>query len=1025
MRQNFYFRALAISILLLLPFLSIGQSTNTSQLVFEQPYQLQRADINSVTVIFKDSHHFMWFGTENGLYRYDGVSLKYFGHIRGDSASLPHNNVLGIAEDKDNKLWVATITGIAQIDLTTLKCRTFRAIEKKSGEGNYTNKICVDEDGNIWVGNSSGIFLFDKKLQSFNCVWSNKVPEYMLSNYVTSLVSVDKHLLAASTFHDLILFNKDDHSFKRVPVFVSMPPKDSTITSLLIDSKRKLWVGTWGGGIYSYDLIKNKLSHIDCLQSISELPSFWITSLNETKLSKQRFIWATSSIGLVKCFLDNDDNISSCEYICHNKNVDYSIISGKIECTYLDSDLALWCGGVNGVCKCFPFQNNLKLFPSLPGLILDIQPIKIGNENSYFINSWNSITGQGFLFTDTLGNISHTDIDPRFTDPDDKRNISGIAKDKYNRFWFSSMAGVSVLNDKFDVVKQWNKNTGGDNNLTYYRTYGITMYRDTAWVICYHRGIDLFDMSFKKLHHYSGNDGSGLIDNYIFSFFTDSKGNLWICGDNYLYRYLPATGKFKPYNLCEGTNGCRPRDMVEAKNGNLMIASETGLIQFNPVTEKYSIIHSSLLDKEQNIPAVAIDRHNDIWFLTDKHLVHYMPGENRFILFGKEDGLDISMGLEELRTFNGTDFYLCQDHRIIKFNCDSLNQPGLPPYLTINMQVNDSNLYSPESTDWVLPYNKNRIQFEFTGISYIKAYQTQYYYQLSDVDKQWNITYRNAVSYASLAPGHYSFKVKAMNYAGMWSDEKTILFTINPPYWQTAWFRILSAIIVFSILFFIIRYVSQRNLKERILRLEKETAVEKERSRIAQDMHDDLGSGLTKIAILSEVVKKQIKEPEKASEQLDRISDSSRTLVDNLQDIVWMLNTKHDRLDSLGIYIREYATKYFEQSNTLISFEYPNHVDSVKINDEQRRNLFMAIKEALNNIAKHAMASSVKLSFALDKNTVCFIVSDNGKGFNVDETRKFSNGVKNMQSRMKQAGGACTIVSKPGTGTTITLSVKV
>ncbi len=368
---------------------------------------------------------------------------------------------------------------------------------------------------------------------------------------------------------------------------------------------------------------------------------------------------------------------------------------------------------------------------------------------------------------------------------------------------------------------------------------------------------------------------------------------------------------------------------------------------------------------------------------------------------------------------------MLKEGKVIKFNCDSLSHAVTPPYLFVDIQVNDSNVNSDgNSDDLYLPYNKNKLQFEFTGVSYIKAAQNQYYYQLSDVDKQWNITYKNSVSYANLAPGSYMFKVKTVNYAGMWSEDKIIHFIITPPYWKTWWFTILSVITILSILFFIIRYITQRNLKERILRLEKETAVERERNRIAQDMHDDLGSGLTKIAILSEVVKKQMEQPEKAFEQLERISDSSRTLVDNLQDIIWMLNSKHDQLDSLAIYIREYATKYFEQSGTNVSFDYPQHIEAFKLGDEQRRNIFMAIKEALNNTVKHAGANTVNITMSVVGSTINFVVSDNGRGFNMAETRQFANGVKNMQSRMDQVGGSCTITSKQGEGTSITFSLR-
>src|SRR5438477_3969833 len=159
---------------------------------------------------------------------------------------------------------------------------------------------------------------------------------------------------------------------------------------------------------------------------------------------------------------------------------------------------------------------------------------------------------------------------------------------------------------------------------------------------------------------------------------------------------------------------------------------------------------------------------------------------------------------------------------------------------------------------------------------------------------------------------------------------------------------------LFTVFALVVRYISQRNLKEKLLRLEKEQAVEKERNRISRDMHDDLGSGLTKIAILSEVVKKQIHEPEKARQQLENISESSRELVDNLQDIIWVLNPQNDTLESLAAYIREYGLKFFEPFETDLQFDYPAVFTRVKLSEETRRNLFLVIKETFNNIAKHA-----------------------------------------------------------------------
>ena len=117
----------------------------------------------------------MWFGTENGLYSYDGINLHYFGHKSDDSTSLPNNHVLGISESKQGKLWVAMLSGIAEIDLATFQCKTYGGADKRFDLKNYTNRLCIDDIGNIWVGNSLGIFLFDKKNQVFTQVWGNKV----------------------------------------------------------------------------------------------------------------------------------------------------------------------------------------------------------------------------------------------------------------------------------------------------------------------------------------------------------------------------------------------------------------------------------------------------------------------------------------------------------------------------------------------------------------------------------------------------------------------------------------------------------------------------------------------------------------------------------------------------------------------------------------------------------------------------------------------------------------------------------
>ncbi|MEO7049965.1 MAG: histidine kinase [Ferruginibacter sp.] len=213
------------------------------------------------------------------------------------------------------------------------------------------------------------------------------------------------------------------------------------------------------------------------------------------------------------------------------------------------------------------------------------------------------------------------------------------------------------------------------------------------------------------------------------------------------------------------------------------------------------------------------------------------------------------------------------------------------------------------------------------------------------------------------------------------------------------------------------------------LRFEKTNAIIQtrleERNRIAQDMHDDLGSGLTKIAILSEVAKTQLLQPEKAKKQLENIAVSSRELVDSLQDIIWILNTKNDTVESLASYVREYALKFFEPFETNVKFVYPDEIQDVKLTEEQRLNLFLVIKETLNNTAKHAWCNTITIELTQIQKALFFIIKDDGKGFEMNNTRIFGNGLQNMKTRMEQVNGVYKITSEKGKGTITKLSVNV
>jgi signal transduction histidine kinase/ligand-binding sensor domain-containing protein len=993
----------------------LGAQTNASNelsLYLDQPEVLKKAGVKSVRCIFKDSRRLIWIGTDNGLFRYDGTNTIYQRHKPADTTSIPNNTIVSISEDKKGNIWLGTMGGIARMNPFNFKCTVYRDELHNLPKGNFDNKILVDPTGKIWAGNGEGLFLFNEKNNRFDKVWKSFLKGKIVSAYVTCVAYWLPDTLVLGTFNDIVLFNTKNYGFRRITLL----NKDILATHVLVDDLHRLWIGTWGEGclvgnptltqFQQYKWEKDLRSGVDNIAN---------AIIKTTSLGGQD-IWISGGWMLSKIPVENNPGLKEIftYKLRQNSKTNEPI---NIATLMADEDY-IWTGG-SIVSK---FSAGKNLFQILPvpfsGAVQDIQHVEINNKDYIAVSMWHG--KQGFLLINKQDN-SYQFINSLAPADVFGTNISGLAIDKNKRIWISFLAGVYVLNDHLKIIKDLSKIKEIPSAR---KTNGILISNDTVWIACYKNGIDLYNLNFHKLKHFIDHDGSGLLDNLIEKIFRDKHGNIWICGNGSFYKYLPATASFKRYDLSIEHTVYSPTDVAEMPNGNLMIASETGLISFDPTIEKYHRISTPLLEKEEIIVSVAVDHNGDVWYLTSGHLVHYQPASGKFTLFGEEDGLNTN-ALQCVRTFDGKKIYLTESNRLLQFTPENWQKEVASPQVVIHsIQVKDSFLkFASPLHQLHLNYDQNKIYFEFDGITYTKPEQNQYAYKLTWVEKCWIIGNRNFVSYANLSPGNYEFHVKAANYAGVWSKEYVIKVFIKPPYWQTWWF-IGLAVLAFSGLFvFVIRYISQRNLRERILRLEKEQAIEKERNRIARDMHDDLGSGLTKIAILSEVAKTQLQEKTAATVQLENISHSSRELVDNLQNIIWVLNPQNDSLENLAAYIREYTLKFFDSTDVVVHFNYPQQIPSIKLSEEQRRNIFMVVKETLNNIAKHSCCNLTSIDLSLKNRQLQISIKDNGKGFEMSSIRQFANGLSNMKQRMEQINGLYEIQSACNAGTTTKLSV--
>ncbi len=331
-----------------------------------------------------------------------------------------------------------------------------------------------------------------------------------------------------------------------------------------------------------------------------------------------------------------------------------------------------------------------------------------------------------------------------------------------------------------------------------------------------------------------------------------------------------------------------------------------------------------------------------------------------------------------------------------------------------------------------LPPDHQRLEFRYSGLSYVAPSKVLFKYRLEGIDDEWiDAGTRRTAFYSRLPAGHYRFRVIACNNDGVWNTEgAAIAFAVAPFFWQTWWFLGSGGLFAASVVALAARQLTRRRLQRKLERMERQHAIERERTRIAQDIHDDVGASLVQIAMLSQPAREDLKEPERAATLLARIYATAREVTRALDEIVWAVDPRHDTLDSLADYMGRFAQSSLNVTSIRCRLDLPVSVPAWPLTAEIRHNLFLAYKEALNNAIKHAGASEVRIALILGEDSFTLVVKDNGRGFCRDEAPAVrgerllaGHGLANMDRRLAQIGGRCEITSIAGEGTTVSFRV--
>jgi signal transduction histidine kinase len=512
-------------------------------------------------------------------------------------------------------------------------------------------------------------------------------------------------------------------------------------------------------------------------------------------------------------------------------------------------------------------------------------------------------------------------------------------------------------------------------------------------------------------------------------------GTLYRCRTNQLDPFLPRDGlAAQPiYSLYADSRGVI---WAGTFHGGLL-RFEKGV--FRRITAKQGLpvdIISQILEDDEG--RLWLGTHQGIYCVSRSALNACAEGRTNMVncvTYGRRDGLpalECSDGYQPAcwRGANGQ-LWFTTTRGVVSVNPDALNPtPPPPPVLIEEMRVDGEPVALRDRRIIVAPGHK-QFDFNFTALNFDAGEKTRFRYRIDALDADWvDAGTRRTAHYGPLQPGHYRFRVMSCSNGGAWNGINAVIdFAVRPFFYQTAWFLILAAAGALGGAAFAARKIVTAKYRRQLARLEQQHAVERDRARIAKDIHDDVGAGLTQITLLTELARR---EPERVGKHLDRIAGSARQLTRAMDEIVWAVDPQHDTLNGLMDYISAYAEDFLHTAGIPCRMDLPVTLPAARVQAELRHNLFLALKETLNNVVKHARATEVWLRLRIEPKTFTLIVEDNGRGIPVAgggatgiraDRIAASSGLANLEKRLAAVAGRCEIHSRPGHGTRVEMTV--
>ncbi|WP_420148694.1 two-component regulator propeller domain-containing protein [Spirosoma sp.] len=775
---------------------------------------------NSINCILQDQEGFMWFGTNDGLNKYDGYTFTTLKPNPDDPGhSFQNGQISGFCEDGKNRLWVATQGGLHEVDKRTGRVTPHPIRGSNADRWNYQHSVYEDSRHVLWISTLAGLARYEPAYHRFT-LYPSPHPEASIK----TVFEDPQHRLWVGTYRGLYLLNRSTGLYTLVPVPDVSNEAQPTFIAFHLDARQVLWMATASAGYGLFRLnLRSQPWQLEHYNPDGKINPF--TFLNSVHTDAQGIIWLATTSGLQRI----DPERNQVFTYRPDPNAPKGISSNTAQTVYHDRAGTLWVGTDNGIDR--------QVVNSKPFITYQIRPNKgIANlpENKVVAllpdNDERFWISNGYTIYRPEARSNRLQVIPPETFGSHGRfkNYSqSLLSDSAGGVWLGTWSGLY----HFDPTTGQYSSYPSEVPAEYIRRAPT----GDIWIGGYispASGIASFNPQTRRYRYYKYNpkDPGGLPDQYVYGLLVSRAGDVWIpFRTNGIGRLNPQTGRFIHY-----TAGSKSRltsnDIItiyEDDTGIIWVGTlQSGVNRFDPHTGLFTAITTREGLPSNNIVGIISDKAGNIWLSTDKGLCRFDPRTNAVRTYQTTNGLASNDFLRNAVFRQKDRLYFGSLNGVVYFNPDSIRDDTRPfPVYITELKVKDQ--VRPLTDSLItLSHDENFLSFSFAALTYAQSEQNQYAYQLVGVDKNWvQNGSRHFVNYTNLSPGDYLFQVKAANSDGIWNEKGTsVRVVIRPPWWATWWAYGVYALLLIGALWRYFRFYTNRIRQQQELELNRREA---------------------------------------------------------------------------------------------------------------------------------------------------------------------------------------------------------